>query len=365
MCVSKGAFWHQMFDAGIIEHKQFSLCFSRELESSSKGTSAGAVTMGGVDTNLHKSPMVYADGHVASGMMHGVNIRKVYFMKSGQYDVTEVTQGTTVELDITTAQLNSGKVILDSGTTDTYFTRNIAKAFRKAFKSEVGVDYNTNGMKLTDAQVEKLPSVVVQLNGYTGSTEILDPDAHPGLAGMLDPKHPNDVLVVIPPDHYFEYSTKGDTYHPRIYLTEPSGTVLGANFMAGHDVLFDISENNRIGFAVSDCRYPGLIDDAPSTDQNTTYPTTKGKTSGEIIPQDVQGNGDACDSFACRYRTAIIFLGLTILLAIRMKYVKYNQDLEEYRRSQSDILSDLYLDEELEEEIDGGIMKEMEMREIT
>ena len=53
MYIEKGAFWHQMFDAGIIKRKQFSLCFSMETESSSEGTSAGAITMGGVDTKLH------------------------------------------------------------------------------------------------------------------------------------------------------------------------------------------------------------------------------------------------------------------------------------------------------------------------
>jgi len=221
MYIEKGAFWHQMFDAGIIKRKQFSLCFSMETESSSEGTSAGAITMGGVDTKLHRSPMVFADGHMTSRSMHGLTIRNVYFMKAGQYDGTEVTQGNTVKLDITTSQLNNGAVILDSGTTATYFTRKIYDTFTKLFKSEVGVAYHTFGMKLTDAEFDKIPSFVVQLNGYSGSTDevidISDPNAHPGLAGKLDPDYPNDVLVVISPKHYFEYDAKDQKfpYHPR------------------------------------------------------------------------------------------------------------------------------------------------------
>jgi len=371
----EGAFWHQMFDAGIIERQQFSLCFSKEADSSSDGTSAGAVTMGGVDTNLHKSPMVFIDGHVTSGSMHGVTMRKVYFMKSGQYDVTEATPDTTIKLDITKERLNTGKVILDSGTTDTYFTRNIATTFKAVFKSMTGVDYNDRGMKLTDAQVENLPSLVVQLDGYSGTDSVI---SHPGLAENLDPDNPNDVLVVIPPNHYFTYSTKEDKYYPAIYVTEGSGTVLGANFMAGHDVFFDIAENNRLGFAVSDCNYSRLFND-----ENTLSPTSSPTISptpiipatitiADHISQEEKEDKNACDSFACVYREILITLGvfLTVVVVLglmRMKYISgTNRNQAELRRDfrqggESQILSQ----EECENETDGHIMKEMEMREMT
>jgi len=269
MCIQKGAFWHQMLDAGIIEHQKFSLCFSKETKSDSDGTSAGAVTMGGVDTNLHTSPMVYAEGHVGGAIMHGLTIRKVYFMKPDN-EVQDATPENTIALDITTTQLNRGRVILDSGTTDTYFTREIATTFKAIFKFMTKVDYNTHGMKLTDEQVNLLPSLVVQLNGYEGSAEPSQPDESPGLAGKLDPDHPNDVLVVIPPNSYIEHSSADDRYYPRIYPTEASGSVLGANFMAGHDILFDIPENQRIGFATSNCDYGALNSDAHSDEEQAT-----------------------------------------------------------------------------------------------
>ena len=40
----------------------------------------------------------------------------------------------------------------------------------------------------------------------------------------------------------------------RIYLNEPSGCVLGANTMLGHNILFDMAEK-RIGIAKLSCKY--------------------------------------------------------------------------------------------------------------
>ena len=115
--------------------------------------------------------------------------------------------------------LNLGSVILDSGTTDTYFPRAMAGTFKEIFESMTGVTYDTNGMKLTKEQLDLIPSLVVQLNGVSGSAadglfDPSDPDAHPGLAGKLDPDHPNDVLVVMTPKHYFQYNAKKDKYKP-------------------------------------------------------------------------------------------------------------------------------------------------------
>jgi hypothetical protein len=53
------------------------------------------------------------------------------------------------------------------------------------------------------------------------------------------------------PESYFE-KIGNDKYVPRIYLSESTGSVLGANFMNDQNVIFDI-ENRRVGFAKSDC----------------------------------------------------------------------------------------------------------------
>jgi hypothetical protein len=43
-------------------------------------------------------------------------------------------------------------------------------------------------------------------------------------------------------------SVGGGKYAFRVYLTEGTGSVLGANFMNGYNVIFD-AENNRVGFS--------------------------------------------------------------------------------------------------------------------
>jgi hypothetical protein len=83
-----------------------------------------------------------------------------------------------------------------------------------------------------------------------------------GLAGEeFDPNSPQDIILAIPASNYMEYAApqagvvqgKG-TYTPRIYFTEKQGSVIGANAMQGHNVLFD-RENGRVGFAESSCEY--------------------------------------------------------------------------------------------------------------
>ena len=51
---------------------------------------------------------------------------------------------------------------------------------------------------------------------------------------------------------------------PRVYLTEGSGAVLGANFMQDHSVIFD-EENRRVGFARADCSYSHLVQGSSNT----------------------------------------------------------------------------------------------------
>lgn len=49
-----------------------------------------------------------------------------------------------------------------------------------------------------------------------------------------------------------------DRYVPRIYLTEGSGAVLGANFMQDQLVVFD-EQHNRVGIGRANCEYSNFI----------------------------------------------------------------------------------------------------------
>ena len=63
---------------------------------------------------------------------------------------------------------------------------------------------------------------------------------------------PNGVIDIERPSSTYIETTNDGFLAFRIYLKEPSGTVLGANFMNNLNIIFDI-ERELIGFAVSDC----------------------------------------------------------------------------------------------------------------
>jgi hypothetical protein len=75
-------------------------------------------------------------------------------------------------------------------------------------------------------------------------------------------------------------------YTPRIYLTEGSGAVLGANSINEHNVIFD-PDGLRVGFARSRCRYDkkhSKHDFATSTNAVGSAPATKPDTSQVTKP---------------------------------------------------------------------------------
>ena len=255
MCLKNSAIFSQMHKQQIIKNPSFSMCFARGDDAAKDGTVAGALTMGGTDEKLHVGKMIYAKGSKAKAVMHGVKIRKLHLMEAGQYGADEAESDNTHTVQIASDALNTGSVIVDSGTTDTYMTRSLAAPFKEAFHQLTGFAYNTNGMKLTEDQVHTLPTILIQLQGYDGNNEL----GTPGLAGKIDPDHPNDILIAIPPAHYIEFDSDEKKYVGRFSMTEGRGSVLGANTMRGHDVFFDIPQNGRIGWAVSDCDYDQLI----------------------------------------------------------------------------------------------------------
>eukprot|EP00980_Cylindrotheca_fusiformis_P014476 scaffold3868_cov84-Cylindrotheca_fusiformis.AAC.1 len=138
------AFWSQLFKEGKIgSDKQFSLCFSRPLGAERKGTEAGAMTLGGVDPRLHETPMVFATRTNNNGF-YNVHVRKIYLRDGvgGESAKSAKPSAKTIYLDVAEKDLNSRKLIVDSGTTDTYFNRVISKAFRAAFKELSGRDFS-------------------------------------------------------------------------------------------------------------------------------------------------------------------------------------------------------------------------------
>jgi len=289
----KTAFWKQMHSKNAIPREEFSLCFSRQDYTSKDGTRAGAMTLGGVDTRLHNvSPMVYAKNTHASGF-YGVHIRAVYLREGGGLSAQTTVNDMSSRmhrLDISEDVLNSGKVIVDSGTTDTYMTSRIASAFKTTWKQITGSDYNHSPVKLTPEELGSLPTIIIVIQGYDGADvgdePIGDPNDIPGWAGeALSPSSPKDVVLSIPASHYMEYDEEKEAYVARFYTDEGSGSVLGANAMMGHDVYFDVPRG-RVGFAESDCDYAKLLETEGKSMSVAPAYTNTVSTKTEIVPEE-------------------------------------------------------------------------------
>ena len=350
MDMRQESYWSQMFRAGKMgENKQFALCFSRQPTAARSGTESGALTLGGVDKRLHLSDMVYttkSSGGPRDGF-YNVQVRAVYIREgsageSAQSVHSDQLKG-VVKLDIPYNQLNTGGVIVDSGTTDTYWNRAISAPFKKAYQEMAGKEYTHTAMTLSQKDLEAMPTILFQLVTEQDANNHLDNDADNvvGLAGSLDPDHPRDIILAVPPSHYMEYDEEDGKYTSRFYVTESGGSVLGANAIMGHDVLFDI-DNDRIGWAESHCDYTHLITDngfewaidpdgdggldgskggksdacggeASDDDGIDGNPSSGGNDDGSGIKDALQTFADTCNTITCRVSVVVGFFMLMII----------------------------------------------------
>ena len=282
----------QLYNNGKIEHNMFSMCFRRNVKQDKNGVTAGVLTLGGVDKRLERSPMVYAAARVRD--THGwyaVHVKKIW-LRSGGGSTQSAKGGIEATYDLISDDaktLNSGDgIIVDSGTTDTYLRSSLGSAFKDAWKDMTGMAYSNHKMKLTREQVLQMPTILIQMTSrdYTGdssSDQAIDMDDVPvGLAGHLSKDSPGDILLAIPATHYMEYTIEDDAYTPRVYFTERSGGVLGANAMLNHDVLFDW-ENERVGFAESNCDYDELMQGVEIVDEEDTDGDGDGASSDCVL----------------------------------------------------------------------------------
>jgi hypothetical protein len=191
----------KLYDAGKIEHNMFAMCFRRELGTSKRGVTAGSMTLGGVSNNLDTSPMVYAKNLAKVGWFT-VYVKNIYVRTTGGQSAKSVDPlHRTIKVHVDVKTLNSGKgVIVDSGTTDTYLNKKVAKEFTRAWKKATGQTYSHFPMSLTPEQLRSLPTILIQCQAYSLDTDpsIDDYDSIPGYAGRLDPSSPKDLLIAIP-----------------------------------------------------------------------------------------------------------------------------------------------------------------------
>ncbi|KAG7348126.1 xylanase inhibitor [Nitzschia inconspicua] len=306
MSDATSTYWSQMYRAQKISAQAFSLCFSRQPLAERKGTEAGAMTLGGVDQRLHLTPMVFTPDATRAGMRPGffnVKVRRIFLREgrageSAKSLLTNPNEGVHV-LDVSEKILNTGGVIVDSGTTDTYWNRAIALEFNNIFQQLTQRTHNNNAWELTEDELHALPTVLFQLYSDLETTNPHIDDAFhtTGMAGVLDTEHPSDIILAFPPTHYMEYDDSNNMYTSRFYPTEGRGSVLGANAMMGHDIFFDV-DNNRIGWAESLCDYTKLVQEHGYDFEITGElkgPETIGKTTGAGT---THSSADHCESYS-------------------------------------------------------------------
>jgi len=300
MSDQESTYWSQMSRADKMgTRKIFGLCFSRPDLITSEGTEAGAMTLGGVDERLHTTQIVYTPNfNNGRPTFFSVKVRRM-MLRDGKFGVTAMStsknpnEGVRV-LNIAEKSLNTGGIIVDSGTTDTYWNLAISNEFKTTFKEMSGMAYDNNPHQMSEEEILALPTILIQLQSDAISNiHIKQPYKVPGLAGAMDADHPFDVILAIPPTHYMEYQPEKDQWTSRFYPTERGGSVLGANAMMGHDISFDI-EKFSIGWAESDCDYTSMVTDAG-------YPFDIDGTMKDVeIVDNTDGrNGQDGDSISC------------------------------------------------------------------
>lgn len=266
MSGQESTFAKKLFNEGKIPHNMHTMCFRKVHDVSKEGVEAGFMTLGGVDTRLHTSPMVYAKDQTKGGW-YTVKIQAMYIREGGGLSA----EPDHVDQNVVKVDIGAGKnAIVDSGTTDTYLSSKYKAPFAKAWKKSTGSEYSNKNVVLSKDELARLPTILVQLQAFSEEEE-LDADNVVGLAGSLDEDNPNDVIFAIPSEHYMQkIDGKEDVYVSRLYFSESGGGVIGANSMRGHDILFDW-ENHRVGFSESDCAYDHLVngDDTSAADKES------------------------------------------------------------------------------------------------
>ncbi|KAL3674595.1 hypothetical protein V7S43_000539 [Phytophthora oleae] len=249
-----------MVNAGRVTQNLFTLCFAED---------GGEVVFGGVDYSHHTSDVGYTPLLNDNSAYYPVHVKDIRM--------------NGVSLGIDAGTINSGRgVIVDSGTTDTFFDAKGSRNFMKAFRDAAGQEYSEKRMKLTDDELAALPTISIILSGMKGDGT-------------------DDVQLDIPGSQYLTPSDNDGTYYGNFHFSERSGGVLGASTMVGFDVIFDM-ENQRVGFAESDCgkSYTNSSTPSPIASDTTSKPNSQTEapvisaTDGQLTPTTMTP-GDASE----------------------------------------------------------------------
>ncbi|KAF1793856.1 Peptidase family A1 domain [Phytophthora cactorum] len=115
----------------------------------------GELVFGGVDYSHHTSDVGYTPLLDDKSAYYPVHVKDIRM--------------NGVSLGIDAGTINSGRgVIVDSGTTDTFFDSKGSRTFMKAFRNAAGREYSEKRMDLTNDELAALPTISIILSGMKG-----------------------------------------------------------------------------------------------------------------------------------------------------------------------------------------------------
>jgi hypothetical protein len=181
--------------------------------------------------------------------------------------------------------------IIQTNKAITQLAKNYEEAFKTAFLQLVGVVYDPNGISMSEADLETLPTLFLQLQAHNNVQGGV-PFEIPGFTGHLDRDNHYDILLAIPAKHYFMYNHDTGAAIPTIQFSEKI-SYIGAAVLQGHELAFDL-DNNRIGFAqVTSCG-ESLSLHTPPTMSPTMPPNDRkgGRMANQTGTANGTGQGD-------------------------------------------------------------------------
>ncbi|RHY27621.1 hypothetical protein DYB32_007274 [Aphanomyces invadans] len=225
-----------------INQNVFSLCFT---------PTGGAMTVGShLNTAHHQENMTFAQVSFDSTGWYALEVRGIRI------------HGEDIHID-SPRLLNGGrKVIVDSGTTDSYLPAALNDEFNRVFKTVVGKEYITGGTEgYTKDEIELLPTIEYVLAGRGG---VLTPSTR--LMTMWDTGvDGNDVVMSIPPTRYLK--KKAGRYFSTILLDEAGGGIVGASLMLHHEFVFDAERKRFEQMPTSDAVNEAVVETKGSHDE--------------------------------------------------------------------------------------------------
>lgn len=266
-----------MLQAGRVTQNLFTLCFAQD---------GGELVFGGVDYSHHTSDVGYTPLLDDKSAYYPVHVKDLRL------------NGKSLGIDAGT--LNSGKgVIVDSGTTDTFFDAQGNRNFMKAFKSAAGREYSSKSMQLTGEELAALPIISIILSGMQGDGT-------------------DDIQLDIPASRYLTPSDEKGSYYGNFHFSERSGGVLGASAMIGFNVIFDTARK-RVGFAESDCGkgYASSMINASSTEPQpvqTEPPIAWNTTKHSSVPSTIDVSHSRVSDDASSYNDTLSDVNSTITI---------------------------------------------------